>query len=100
MTAYTLPAVDMGAIPSVNRLEMLNLARLWTETRPHLARWWDRVKARPNFAPALLNYLPPGIASMMRKKGEEAWPKMRDLLGMNGRYDVSFWHKPAVPHLD
>jgi glutathione S-transferase len=71
---------EVGVIPYVNRLEMLNLARLWTETRPHLARWWDRVKARPSFAPALLKYLPPGIAPMMREKGEEAWPKVRAIL--------------------
>jgi len=74
---------DVGVIPYVNRLDMLSLARLWTETRPHLMRWWDRVKARPSFAPALLKYLPPGIAPMMREKGEEAWPQVQSILNGN-----------------
>ncbi|MGH7089101.1 MAG: glutathione S-transferase family protein [Stellaceae bacterium] len=71
---------EVGVIPYINRLEMLALSRLWTEARPRLAGWWERVKARPSFAPALFAYLPPGIAALMREKGEEAWPKVRAIL--------------------
>ena len=71
---------EVGVIPYVNRLDMLALSRLWTEARPNLAHWWDRVRARPSFEPALLAYLPPGIDALMREKGEEAWPKVRAIL--------------------
>ena len=33
-----------------------------------------------SFAPALLKYLPPGIAEMMKARGAEALPKVRAIL--------------------
>jgi glutathione S-transferase len=73
---------EVGVIPYVNRLDMLNLSRLWTATRPHLADWFQRVKARPSFEPALMKYVPPGLGEMMRARGEEAWPRVRAILNM------------------
>jgi glutathione S-transferase len=71
---------EVGVIPYINRLDMLNLAPLWSEARPHVTDWWARVKARPSFAPALLKYLWPGIAEMMKARGAEALPKVRAIL--------------------
>lgn len=71
---------EVGAIPYVNRLDMLNCAGLWHEERPHLAAWFGRIKARPSFYPALYGFVPPGLKEMMRLRGEEAWPKVRQIL--------------------
>src|SRR5262249_10269805 len=35
---------EVGVIPYINRLDMLALSGLWTEKRPHLTDWWQRVK--------------------------------------------------------
>jgi glutathione S-transferase len=59
---------------------MLALSGLWTERRPHLSDWWQRVKARPAFEPALFKYVPPGLGEMMGKYGKEAWPKVRAIV--------------------
>ena len=64
----------------VNRLDMLQLSGLWTEKRPHLAEWWQRIKARPSFLPALMKYVPPPLAEIMRKHGSETWPKVRAIV--------------------
>jgi glutathione S-transferase len=71
---------ETGVIPYVNRLDMLQLSGLWTEKRPHLAAWWQRVKARPSFEPALMKYVPPALGELMRARGEEAWPRVRAIL--------------------
>jgi glutathione S-transferase len=71
---------EAGVIPYVNRLDRLQLGGLWTGTRPHLAGWWQRVAARPSFAPALRQYEPPEVADIMCRRGEEAWPKVRAIL--------------------
>lgn len=72
---------EAGVVPYVNRLEMLQLSRLWSERRPYLTDWWRRIKSRPGFQPALMKYVPPELAEMMRARGEEAWPGVRAILG-------------------
>ncbi|HUB94474.1 MAG TPA: glutathione S-transferase family protein [Stellaceae bacterium] len=67
---------EVGCIPYVNRLDMLNCSGLWTRSRPHLTRWLARVKARPSFEPAMMKYLPPALGEIMKARGLEAWPKV------------------------
>lgn len=71
---------EVGVIPYVNRLDMLQLSGLWTERRPHLAAWWQRVKARPTFEPALLKFVPPPLFEIMRRHGGDAWPKVKAIV--------------------
>jgi glutathione S-transferase len=76
---------DTNVVPFVNRLNMLQLSGLWTESRPHLAEWWRRVMARPSFFPALMSYVPPELMALMKARGDEAWPKVHDVLRRNRR---------------
>lgn len=71
---------EIGVIPYVNRLDMLQLSGMWTEKRPRLTDWFARVKARPSFEPALFGFVPPPLRAMMRERGTEAWPKVRAIL--------------------
>jgi ganglioside-induced differentiation-associated protein 1 len=71
---------EVGVIPYVNRLDKLALSGLWTEARPHLADWFARVKARPSFEPAMLAFVPPPLTALMRERGAEAWPKVRQIV--------------------
>ncbi|HEX4194637.1 MAG TPA: glutathione binding-like protein, partial [Stellaceae bacterium] len=75
---------EVGVIPYINRLDMLALSELWTEHRPHLAAWWERVKARPTFELALFKYVPPGLGEMMGQYGREAWPKVKSIVQQGG----------------
>lgn len=71
---------EAGVISYINRLDMLQLSGMWTESRPHLTAWWRRIKARPSFQPALMQYVPPPLGALMREHGEAAWPKVRAIL--------------------
>ncbi len=68
---YTL--ADVGITPYVNRLAMLRLDRMWAE-RLNVAAWYDRVRARPSFAAAIVAYDEDGYLSLMAEQGEAQWP--------------------------
>ncbi len=69
--AYTL--ADVGITPYVNRLAMLRLERMW-DARPNVADWYERVRARPNFAAAIEAYDEDSYLTLMAKEGEAQWP--------------------------
>ncbi|MEO6153482.1 MAG: glutathione S-transferase family protein [Croceibacterium sp.] len=68
---YTL--ADGALTPYLNRLAMLGLAGLWADLPP-VARWWDRVQARPSFEPALFAWLPADLRARMEADGRRAAP--------------------------
>jgi glutathione S-transferase len=74
---------EVGVMPYVNRLEMLQLSGLWTGARRHLADWWRRMKARASYEPGLVKFLPEELGKLMRAKGAEAWPKVRAILNQS-----------------
>jgi glutathione S-transferase len=49
--AFTL--ADAAAIPYVNRADMLGLSGLWQNRRPRVADWYERMRRRPTFDPAI-----------------------------------------------
>jgi glutathione S-transferase len=71
---------DIGVIPYINRLDMLQLSGMWTEGRPQVTDWFGRVKDRASFMPAMFEFVPPPLAAWMREKGAEAWPKVKSVL--------------------
>jgi glutathione S-transferase len=84
LAGATFSLAEVGVIPYVNRLDMLQLSGMWTQTRPHLTDWFQRVKARPSFEPALFGYLPPPLRALMKERGAEAWPEARAILEAGG----------------
>lgn len=71
---------EIGVIPYVNRLDMLQLSGMWTASRPHLTDWFERVKRRQSFEPALFGFLPPSLRTLMKERGAEAWPQVQAIL--------------------
>ncbi len=71
---------EIGMIPFVNRLDMLQLSEMWTGSHPHLTGWWERMKARPMFQDAMFKYIPEPLIQLMTDKGQEAWPKLKAIL--------------------
>lgn len=74
---------DIAMAPYVNRLAALSLDALWAEGRlPRVERWFARVRERPTFGPAFVEWLPVELAAEMRANGARSWPEVRAALGL------------------
>ncbi len=72
---------DIAMTPYVNRLEMLSMSGMWTGGRmPRVENWFEKIKKRPSFKPALVDWLPDDLAEDMRTFGFESWPEFAKLL--------------------
>jgi glutathione S-transferase len=49
---------DIAATPYIVRLEMLKLSPMW-DNKPGVAKWWERIKARPSYETAITKWLRP-----------------------------------------
>ena len=74
---YTL--ADAALTPYINRLEILGFQEMWGD-RPHLSRWFDQVRDRTSFEPALIKYLPESLRADLTARGKNAWPEVKKLL--------------------
>lgn len=72
---------DIAMTPYLNRLEALSMEAMWRHGRlPAVERWFDRVKERPTFIPAFVEWMPIELADEMRANGEHSWPEIALLL--------------------
>jgi glutathione S-transferase len=68
---------DIAMTPYVNRLAALAMEGVWAHGRlPRVADWFDRIRARPTFAPSFIEWLPPALAEEMRSNGTKSWPEI------------------------
>ena len=74
---YTL--ADSALTPYLNRLEMLNMTKMWDE-RPNLTRWFKQIKSRPSFETAIFDHFPEENKEFMIENGKKAWPKYKKIL--------------------
>jgi glutathione S-transferase len=79
LTGDRFSLADIGMAPYVNRLDMLGMAELWSR-RPRLADWFARLKARPSFHPAFLQWFPESLANDMATFGARSWPDVKRIL--------------------
>ncbi|WP_338243610.1 glutathione S-transferase family protein [Aurantiacibacter hainanensis] len=79
--AFTL--ADAAMAPYLNRLSALAMEPLWEDgSRPQVARWFSKVRARRSFHPAFVKWMPDDLAAEMRANGEKTWPELARLLGV------------------
>jgi len=72
---------DIAMTPYANRLAALSMQGLWSNGRlPRVEAWFERIRSRPTFAPALVTWMPTDLADEMRANGETSWPAIRGLL--------------------
>jgi len=76
--AYSL--ADVGNAPYVTRLDHLKFLDRMIAKRPKTAAWYERMKARPAYQDALVEWFNPTYLPLMEEKGNEAWPKVQALL--------------------
>jgi len=65
---------DINMMPFVARLAYLGLLDVWTEGRPHITAWWERVQQWPSFKSGLSDLLSEAEFAEMRTHG----PNIRD----------------------
>lgn len=71
---------DAAALPYVLRLDHMAMAPLFSgATRPRVADWLARVKARPSFATAVAAWAPAPILNLFRTQGEAVWAQIEPL---------------------
>lgn len=71
---------DAAALPYVLRLDHLAMTPLFSEaTRPRVADWLARVKARPSFESAVAKWAPAPILQLFRSQGEAVWSQVEPL---------------------
>jgi glutathione S-transferase len=71
---------DIAVVPYVNRLDMLGMSPMWERARPRVTDWFNRVKARPAFKAALLDWCPPDLTNDLLTFGRQSWPSVERLL--------------------
>lgn len=76
--AYSL--ADVGYAPYVTRLDHLRFLAGMIEKRPRVAAWYDRMRARQPYQDALAKWFNPKYLPLMEEKGNEAWPRVKELL--------------------
>lgn len=74
---YTL--ADIAYVPYLTRFEHLEFSGVLAE-RPNLANWYDRVKARPNYAVGIGEWLNDNYLPLMADKGAEVWQRVLSIL--------------------
>ena len=70
---------DAGFTPYVNRMAILGLQEMWSPGRPNVADWYERATQRPSYKTAILDHDPADRVALMRKSGDELWPRIKEL---------------------
>jgi glutathione S-transferase len=53
---------------------------MWTRARPRVTDWFERIKARPTFRPAFLDWCPSDLTDDLKTFGARSWPEVRRML--------------------
>ncbi len=75
---------DIALAPYVNRLDMLSMCAMWESGRlPRVEDWFRRLRQRPTFRPAFLDWIPEGLTNDLAVNGKKSWPDVKTILQMN-----------------
>lgn len=75
---------EVAVVPFVTRLEMVAMDALWTGgRRPRVQAWWDRLQARPSWQRQVHDAFPASARERMRERGQQAWPVVAQIVGIN-----------------
>ena len=75
---------DVALAPYLYRLACLSMEALWERGRlPRVEAWYARLRERPAFDAALVQWMPGDVADEMRENGRRTWPQIQALLGIS-----------------
>jgi glutathione S-transferase len=81
-TEYSL--ADVALTPYIVRIEMLRMWELWRHDYPRVADWFERIKSRSSFVPALFEYMPVELRATMLANGRKSAPRLKAILAEIG----------------
>jgi len=59
------------------------MSGMWENDRlPNVEDWFARIKARPAFKPAFLDWCPEDLTNDLRDFGTQSWPSVKRIIGM------------------
>ena len=67
---------DVGLIPYINRLYMLNMADMWKGKLPRVEDWFDRARGRASFQPGIEQHLPAAARDDLLRNGDKGGPAL------------------------
>ena len=76
--SYSL--ADAAMTPYINRFTMLSLSNMWTQTRPNITAWFERIKARPSYDKAIAAFVTDADMKPYAGLNTWAWGKAEQLL--------------------
>jgi len=83
LAGNTFSLADIGMTPYVNRLAMLSMAGLWEDSaRPRVEDWFARVRARPSFKSAVMDWCPEQLSLDLKNFGAQSWPEVQRVLAV------------------
>src|SRR5262249_21722986 len=74
---YTI--ADAAFTPYVVRLDHLDIMGV-LENHPRVLDWYERLKARPSFQPAITRWENEKYLTLMKTVGRESWPKIQKIM--------------------
>jgi len=74
---------DTALIPYVNRLDMMSMSGMWEGRLPRVTDWFERVKSRPTFKTAMLDWVPDDLTHDLKTFGRESYKEVKSILGID-----------------
>ena len=81
LTGNVYSLADIAHAPYVTRLDHLKFMSL-VDRHPRAADWYERIRQRPAYQSAMAAQFNPKYLPLMAEKGNEAWPRVKELLGI------------------
>jgi len=81
LTGNSYSLADIAHAPYVTRLDHLQFGGL-IERHPRVADWYARMRQRPAYQTALAAQFNPKYLPLMAEKGNAAWPRVKELVGL------------------
>ncbi len=75
--SYSL--ADVAYTPYVIRIHELNMQPM-LDDRPHIRDWYECIQARSNYKPGYLDWKNDDYVALMRDKGADTWPWIKDII--------------------
>jgi glutathione S-transferase len=82
LAGETFSLADIGVIPYVNRLHMLNMDSMWRDRHPGVADWFERMRARESFHAGIEEHLPEASRADLVRNGREGGPDLLHACGL------------------
>lgn len=75
---------DAAVTPYINRLFDMGLLGLWAVSAPGVLKWYSTIRARANFAPAIIDYLTDSDRAAFDAMDPETPGRVMEILGADG----------------